>query len=153
VKFHLNGEEISIFHVPRAHTDGDAIIHFEKANVVHMGDVYFEGMYPFIDLSAGGCVDGVIEALDTVIPLLDEESRVIPGHGPLTDRAGMMAYRKMLSTIRERVAALVKEGASLEDVLASRPTREFDEEWGGGFMKPEMFAEIVYTSLKSGITE
>jgi glyoxylase-like metal-dependent hydrolase (beta-lactamase superfamily II) len=148
VKFHLNGEEIAIFHVERAHTDGDAVVHFKRANVVHMGDVFFNGMYPFIDLSAGGSINGIIAALDQVLPLTDDNSKIIPGHGPLTDRAGMIAYRKMLAGIRERIAPQVDAGKSLEEVVASKPTGAFDEKWGQGFIKPDVFAELIYTSLK-----
>jgi glyoxylase-like metal-dependent hydrolase (beta-lactamase superfamily II) len=148
VKFHLNGEEIAIFHVEHAHTDGDAVVHFKKANVVHMGDVFFNGMYPFIDLSAGGSINGIIAALDQVLPLTDDNSKIIPGHGPLTDRAGMVAYRKMLAGIRERIAPQVDAGKSLEEVVALKPTGAFDEKWGQGFIKPDVFVELIYTSLK-----
>jgi cyclase len=147
VKFHLNGDEISVFHVANAHTDGDVVIHFEKANVIHMGDVYWEGYYPFIDLSAGGSIDGVIAAVDQALPLADEASRVIPGHGALSDRSGLLAYREMLAAIREGIASQVAAGMSLEEVLAGKPTQQFDDGWGQGFIKPEQFAEIVYTSL------
>jgi glyoxylase-like metal-dependent hydrolase (beta-lactamase superfamily II) len=148
VKFHLNGDEIGVFHVAHAHTDGDAIIHFKKANVVHMGDVFFNGMYPFIDISSGGSIDGIIAALDHALTLIDDHTKVVPGHGVLTDRAGTLAYRDMLSGIRKRVATLVEAGKSLEEVIASKPTTEFDEAWGKGFIKPEQMAEFVYTSLK-----
>jgi cyclase len=148
VKFHLNGDEISAFHVERAHTDGDVVIHFKKVNVIHMGDVYWEGYFPFIDLSAGGSIDGVIAALDHVLPMADEHSIIIPGHGALSDRAGMIAYRKMLVAIRDNVAAQIAKGMSLDEVIASKPTSQFDEEWGQGFIKPDQFTEIVYRSLK-----
>jgi cyclase len=147
IKFHLNGEEISAFHVEHAHTDGDVIVQFEKANVIHMGDVYWQGYYPFIDLSAGGSVDGVIAALDRVLPMVDDNSKVIPGHGALSDKAGLLAYRQMLAGIRDGIASQIEAGASLEEVKASRPTREFDDKWGQGFIKPDQFVEIVYTSL------
>jgi cyclase len=148
VKFHLNGDEISAFHVERAHTDGDVVIHFKKVNVIHMGDVYWEGYFPFIDLSAGGSIDGVIAAVDHVLPMADENSIIIPGHGALSNMAGMIAYRKMLVAIRDNVAAQIAKGMSLEEVIASKPTTEFDEAWGQGFIKPDQFAEIVYRSLK-----
>jgi len=147
VKFHLNGEEISVFHVERAHTDGDVVIHFKKANVIHMGDVYWEGYYPFIDISAGGSIGGVIEAVDHVLPMADQNSFIIPGHGKLSDRAGMLAYRKMLVAVRDRIAAQIESGMSLDEVIAAKPTEEFDETWGQGFINPEQFAEIVYSSL------
>lgn len=147
VTFHLNGEEIRVFHVEHAHTDGDAIIHFVNANIVHMGDVYFEGMYPFVDISGGGSIDGLIAAVKHVLAMADDKTKIIPGHGPLTDKAGMTAYYDMLSGIRDRTAKLKAEGKSLEEAQAARPTESFDEKWGQGFIKPDQFVELVYTSL------
>jgi glyoxylase-like metal-dependent hydrolase (beta-lactamase superfamily II) len=147
VTFHLNGDDIRVFHVEHAHTDGDAIIHFEKANVIHMGDVYFEGMYPFIDLSAGGSIDGVIAAVERVLGMANDKTKIIPGHGPLSDRAGLTAYHDMLTSIRNRIAALITEGKSLDEIVASEPSKEFDEVWGQGFIKPADLAEFIYTSL------
>ena len=149
VTFHLNGDEMHVFHVEHAHTDGDAIIHFRKTNVIHMGDIYFEGMYPFIDLSAGGSIDGMIAAVDQVFTIIDGNTKVIPGHGPLSDKAGLKAYRKMLAAVREGVALQIKAGKTLDEILASRTTREFDSAWGKGFLKPEQFVEIIYNSLIS----
>ena len=91
VTFHLNGGEVHVFHVARAHTDGDAIVHFRAGNSIHMGDTFFNGLYPFIDLDSGGSIDGVIAAVDRALPLMDKKTRVIPGHGPLSDRAGLEA--------------------------------------------------------------
>jgi glyoxylase-like metal-dependent hydrolase (beta-lactamase superfamily II) len=150
VTFHLNGDDMRVFHVEHAHTDGDAIIHFERANIVHMGDVYFEGLYPFIDVSAGGSIDGVIAAVERVLEMTDDNTKIIPGHGPLSDKAGLAAYREMLAAIRDRIAGLVAEGKTLDDVMASEPSKDFDDAWGRGFLKPEQFVEIVYTSLLGG---
>jgi glyoxylase-like metal-dependent hydrolase (beta-lactamase superfamily II) len=147
VTFHLNGEEIRVFHVEHAHTDGDAIIHFVNANIVHMGDVYFEGMYPFVDISGGGSIDGLIAAVKHVLAMTDDKTKIIPGHGPLTDKAGMTAYYDMLSGIRGRTAKLKAEGKSLEEVVAAKPSESFDEKWGQGFIKPDQFVEFVYTSM------
>jgi len=149
VTFHLNGDEMHVFHLEHAHTDGDAIIHFKKSTVIHVGDIYFEGIYPFIDISAGGSIDGMIAAVDQVLPIIDKNTKVIPGHGPLSDKAGLKAYRKMLTAVREGVALQIEAGKTLDEILASKTTREFDAVWGKGFMKPEQFVEIIYNSLIS----
>src|SRR5437870_920941 len=103
VTFHLNGDEIYAFHAPRAHTDGDAIVFFRKSNVVHMGDTFFNQLYPFIDTSTGGTVDGVIAAVDKVLAQVNESTKIIPGHGPLGDKAQLKSYRDMLATISGRI--------------------------------------------------
>lgn len=147
ISFHLNGDDIFIFHVAPAHTDGDAIVHFRQSGVIHTGDIYFNGLYPFIDLSAGGSVDGVIAAVKQLISLCGNNTKVIPGHGPLSDKAGLEAYLKMLVTIRDRIANEIKAGKTLDEVIASKPTRDFDPILGKGFLKPEQFVKIVYGSL------
>ncbi|HLL47506.1 MAG TPA: MBL fold metallo-hydrolase [Longimicrobiaceae bacterium] len=147
VTFHLNGDEVHAFHVPPAHTDGDAIVHFRRADVVHMGDTYFNGLYPYIDISSGGSVDGIIAAADRVLAMTREGTRIIPGHGPLSGRAELRAYREMLVTVRDRVRALVREGKTLQQVQAAKPSAEFDARWGQGFMKPASFVRVVYESV------
>ncbi|MGH7163677.1 MAG: MBL fold metallo-hydrolase [Planctomycetota bacterium] len=150
VTFHYNDEEIHAFHMPPAHTDGDSAIRFRKANVLHMGDLFFNGMYPFIDLSSGGSVDGVIGAADRILEMTDEKTRIIPGHGPAATRADLEAYRAVLSDVRDRVAKLLDEGKSVAEVVAARPSSDYDEKWGKGFMKPDKFVEIVATDLAAG---
>ena len=147
VTFHMNGLEIHAFHVEPAHTDGDAIVQFRNANVVHMGDTYFNGRYPFIDLASGGSVDGTIAAVERALPLMNEKTRVIPGHGPLSNRTELEAYRNMLVLVRDRVRAAIARGQTLEQVLADRPTREFDPKWGGSFVSPERFIRALYADL------
>ena len=147
VTFHVNGHDVHVFHVDPAHTDGDAIVHFRGADVFHMGDTFFAGRYPFIDVGSGGSVDGVIAAADRVLALSGKGTKIIPGHGPLSDRAGLQRYREMLAAVRERVAAGIARGRSADQVVASQPTAEYDAEWGGGFMTPEQFVRIVYASL------
>ena len=146
--FHLNGHEIELFHISYAHTDGDVVVHFPKPDVLHMGDIYFEGMYPFIDVAAGGSIDGMIRAVDQVLAMIDGNTKIIPGHGPLSNKEKLQAYRDMLAAIRERVAQHIKEGKSLEEVLAAKPTQEFEAAMGQGFMNAERFVGIVYNSLK-----
>ena len=148
VTLHLNGDEIRSFHVAPAHTDGDTVVHFKKANVVHMGDCFFNGNYPFIDLSSGGSIDGIVAAADQVLPIVDGNTKIIPGHGPVGDKAALQAYRDTMAAIRDKVKAMVAAGKTLDEVKAAQPTKEFDAKWGGGFMKPDVFTAIVYQSLK-----
>lgn len=148
VTFHLNGEEILAFHVPRAHTDGDAIIHFRKGNVIHTGDTYFNGLYPFIDYSSGGTPDGVIAAADRVLAIADDNTKIIPGHGPLSNKAELNVYREMLATVTGRIKALLKQGKKLDDILAAKPTADFDERWGKGFLAPPKFVEMIVNGLQ-----
>jgi cyclase len=147
VTFHLNDEEIRAFHVSSAHTDGDSIIHFPGANVVHAGDVFFNGMYPFIDVGSGGSVDGLIAAVERALALADGETKIIPGHGPLSGRKELAAYRDMLVETRDRIAPMVEAGRSLEEIRAAEPTASFDEQWGGGWIEPDRFVSFVYDSL------
>jgi glyoxylase-like metal-dependent hydrolase (beta-lactamase superfamily II) len=147
VTFHLNGDEVHAFHVPPAHTDGDSIVHFRRANVIHAGDVYFSNGFPFVDLSSGGSVEGLIEAVDRALALADSKTKIIPGHGPLSTRAEFVRYREMLVAIRDRVRSALARSENLEQVLAARPTREFDQAWGRGFISPESFVRTVHRSL------
>jgi len=150
VTFHLNGEEVHAFHVPPGHTDGDSVVFFRKANVVHMGDLFFNGSYPFIDLSSGGSFEGVIGAAERVLGMVDEGTRVIPGHGPAARRRDLAAYRDVLVAVRDKVKPLVAAGKTLDEVKAAKPTAAFDEKWGQGFMKTDVWLGIVYASLKGG---
>lgn len=143
---HVN-EEMRAHHIPHAHTDGDSLIHFTASNVIHMGDIMFNGMYPFIDLASGGNIEGMIAGADEALALADDQTIVIPGHGPATDRAGLADYRAMLVTVRDDVAAMIEAGKSREDILAAKPTDAFDERLGGGFVTPDQFAGFVYDSL------
>ncbi len=147
VTFHLNGFEIHAFHVAPAHTDGDSMVHFVNANVLHMGDTYFNGMYPFIDVSTGGSIEGVIAAVDVALAMIDDKTPVIPGHGPLSNRAELMAYRSMLAGVNKAVAKAIAEGKDRDATVAAKPTAPWDEKWGGGFIQPELMAGIVYDSL------
>lgn len=147
VTFHLNGDEIQAFHVPPAHTDGDAVVWFKRANVVHMGDLYFNGRYPFIDVDSGGDIEGVIIAADRVLALADDNTKIIPGHGAISNKAELARYRDMLVAARDRVKGLVAQGQSLEAITAARPLAEFDGTWGTGFINPQVFLRLLYLSL------
>ena len=144
VTYHINGDELTAYKVPRSHTDGDSFVRFRNANVVHTGDVFASGRYPFIDVENGvGSVKGIVKAMDEFIPTLDDFTKVIPGHGPVSGKKEVIAYRKMINTVATRVEALVKKGKTLEQVIAAKPLREFDEEWGK-FRKTDSFVEMVY---------
>lgn len=143
----LNGDTAHVIHVHHAHTDGDSLVYFEKANVLHMGDTYFNGMYPFIDLFSGGGINGFIAALDKGLEVSDEDTQIIPGHGPMSNRAELQNFRDMLHTIRERVRELKNAGKSLEEVQETGVSGEWDEEYGGTFITPAMLAQAIYESL------
>lgn len=147
VTFHLNGEDTRVFHVAHAHTDGDSVVHFPESNVVHTGDTWFHGNYPFIDVSSGGSIDGVIAAVEKILALVNEETRIIPGHGPMGEKAGLEDYLVMLKTVRGRMQDLIDRGKSLEEIKALRPNADYDGALGNGFIKPAQFLEIVYHSL------
>jgi cyclase len=144
VSFHINGDEVTAMHLPAAHTDGDAVVYFRRANVVHMGDVYVRYGYPLVDLSSGGTLSGMVRGVDRVLALINDSTKVIPGHGATGDRAALRTYRDMLATVRDRVHRQVARGASLEQVLASKPTAEFDAQLTGRFVKPDDFVRFAY---------
>jgi len=148
VTFHLNGDEIYVYHVPNAHTDGDAIVHFRKSDVFHMGDTFFNRLYPFIDTSSGGRLDGVIAAADRVLQLAGPGTKIIPGHGPLASREDLRAYRDMLATVAGRIRNDLRAGRTLAQVQESRPTADFDAVWGKGFLNPQRFVEMLYKNLE-----
>lgn len=147
VTFWWNGDEISVWHPSPAHTDGDAIVEFRKANVVHMGDVFFNGGYPFIDVGGGGDLDGYIAAHEAVLARTNDQTKIIPGHGPLASKADLAATLSMLKDVRARVAALVKRGLSEEEAVKADPLKDLNEKWGKGFINGEFMTRAAYQSL------
>ena len=145
--FHLNGQTINGFHVKPAHTDGDTVIHFPDADVIHTGDVYFNSMYPFIDISSGGSVVGMLEATEKILALAGDDTKIIPGHGALSNRSELEAYQQMLMDVKTTAEEAIAQGLTLEEFIASDPTAEYDDTWGQGFLTPEQFQTIVYQSL------
>lgn len=143
---HFNDEEIHALYLGNAHTDGDTVVYFRKANAIHMGDLYFNGGYPFIDVPQGGSVNKIIEALSRILDKIDRDTKVIPGHGPLSNREELEGYRDMLVTIRDKILRLVKEGKTLEEVIASKPTAEFDKTHQL-IMPKDLFVRILYEDL------
>ncbi len=147
IAFHVNGDDLDVSHVAPAHTDGDSIVYFKKANILHMGDTFFTVGYPFIDLDAGGNVDGYVKAADRGLALANATTKIIPGHGPVADRAKLKEFRDMMAAIRDRVKKLAAAGKSLADVQAAKPTADYDAVWGHGFFKPDAFVELVYSDV------
>jgi len=147
LSFHINGGEVRAFHVARAHTDGDTIIHFAKSDRIHLGDTFFNKLYPFIDTSSGGTVDGVVAAADRVLRMAGDKTKIIPGHGPLATKADLKTYRDMLAKLSANIRGQIKAGKKLEEVVASKPTAEFDAVWGKGFLPPEKFVAMLYGNL------
>ncbi len=146
--FHMNDETVKIIHHPRSHTDGDSFVYFEKANVIHSGDTFFNGFYPFIDAEHGGTIDGMIKAADAMLSLSNAETKIIPGHGPLATPKDLEAFRDMLKGIRDVISPMIAAGKTKEEIIAAKPTGDFDATWGGGFLNPDAFAGIAYEALK-----
>src|SRR5262245_24759368 len=144
---HLAGEDVCVAHVEAAHTDGDAVLWFKQSNIVHMGDTFFNGMYPFIDTSSGGSVDGMIAATAAVLAHCDANTKVIPGHGPIGDTQSLQAFHDMLVGTRDAVRKASKKAKTLADVQAAKPTAAWDDKWGKGFMKPDTFVQMVYADI------
>lgn len=143
----VNGLTIRGMHVPKAHTDGDTMVHFVEANIVHMGDTFFNGRYPFIDHLSGGGLDGVIAAADLVLGISDDATQIIPGHGDLANKADLERYKYMLITIRERVLTAIESGQSLTQIQEARLTADFDAQWANGGITPGTFLGFVFESL------
>jgi cyclase len=141
---YFNDDEVMIVHIQPGHTDGDGIVFFKNANVIHVGDLYFNGYYPYIGVSSGGSVNGMITVLNKVLQKIDNETLVVPGHGPLSNKAELEVYVRMLSSIRDKVAPMVKAGKSLEAVQKAKPTQDFDAEWGQVWMKGDEFVRLLY---------
>ncbi|MEA3013596.1 MAG: cyclase [Sphingomonadales bacterium] len=143
--FHLNGDDIRAIHVDHAHTDGDSLIYWQRANVLHMGDTYFNGLLPFIDLDSGGSIDGAIAAVETGLALADEETRIIPGHGPMARRADLVRYRDMLLDLRNRVGQGIAAGRTLDQIKAERLADGYGPP--DGFISPDSLIETIHRSL------
>lgn len=146
--FHLNGDTIVVKHMPPAHTTGDSVVYFHKANVLHTGDLFFNGIYPFIDVQNGGTVDGMIANAGSILKMVNAETKIIPGHGPMAKKQDVVAFQSMLTILRNNVRALIAEGKNKEQVLAAKPSASLDAQWADGFLSPDAFTGIVYDSLK-----
>jgi glyoxylase-like metal-dependent hydrolase (beta-lactamase superfamily II) len=145
---HWNDQDIDLRHAPAAHTDGDAIVHFRTADVLHMGDTFFNGFYPFIDVDSGGSIRGMIAAAEQGLALAGADTKIIPGHGPLANRADLVAYRDMLVAAEAAIGALRAAGKTPDEIVAARPTAELDAEWGDGFLAPDVWVRIVAGGMR-----
>lgn len=143
----LNGTTIALKHYAPAHTDSDISVHFTEANILQVGDTFWNGYYPFIDYSTGGSIDGMIRATDANLAKVRDTMIVIPGHGPVGDKSQLAFYRDLLVSTREKVAALKKEGKSLDEIVTAKPTAATDAQWGSGFRSPKDFIGDVYRGV------
>lgn len=147
LSFHLNGETVHAIHVPHAHTDGDSIIHFQTANVIHAGDIFFNGFYPFIDIDHGGSLKGMIQAVERILALSDEQTKIIPGHGPPADRAQLVSYRQMLGVAYERLKKLRTTGKTVAEAVAAKPLADLEPSWGDGLFTGDRWIELIYAGV------
>ncbi|MFM7855229.1 MAG: MBL fold metallo-hydrolase [Flammeovirgaceae bacterium] len=149
MNFHLNGEDIDLVHLNKGHTDGDLIVHFKKANVFHAGDAFVRYGYPFIDVSNGGSIDGFITTLEKFLLLLDDNSKIIPGHGALATKADVKILRDQLVDMRNQVADAIRKGIKVEDINGLGVTDKYEEKMGKGFLKGKDFVMMIAESLNA----
>lgn len=142
-----NGDSLALAHFDPAHTDTDIYIHFETANVLHVGDTWFNGFYPFIDEGSGGNIGGMIQATQKALAMAGPDTRIVPGHGPLGTKAQLQQFHDMLASVRDRVGTMKSAGASEQEVVAKKPTADLDPVWNKGSFSPDMFVGIVYRTL------
>ncbi|WP_225867486.1 MBL fold metallo-hydrolase [Cyanobium sp. NIES-981] len=147
LQLQFNGETIALRHLPSAHTDGDVVVQFRQANVIHTGDVWFNGMYPFIDIPNGGTLAGAIAGVDQVLELAADDTRIIPGHGPVGSKAELQAFRTMLATAQQRLSALKQQGLSVEAVVAAAPLADLEERWGQGLFKADRWIAVIWEGI------
>ncbi len=145
--FHLNDDEIRVLHKPRSHTDGDSILYFVKDNVIHAGDIVFNGSYPFIDTSSGGSYGGLVKTIEDLLTIGDADTKIIPGHGPLASKEDIQVYLDMLKDVRSRLEKFIEKKTPLAKVEVQNPLKDYNEKWGNGFMKPDVWLRIVYADL------
>jgi glyoxylase-like metal-dependent hydrolase (beta-lactamase superfamily II) len=146
-KLQANGEALALQHFAPAHTDSDIYVHFEKANVLHMGDTFFNGSYPLVDAGSGGKFNGMIAAADKGLSLANNETKIVPGHGPLGTKADLTKFRDMLVTARDRVQKLKSSGKTAEEAAATKPFADLDADWAKGMLTPDLFVQIIYLTL------
>lgn len=150
ISFFMNDDEIQVFHVAPAHTDTDSLVYFASADVLHMGDVFFNKRFPFIDVDLGGSIDGTIHAVNLALEMTTGETRIIPGHGPLASRQDLQDYRDILLTVRNSVAVLIAQESTLEQVLAAQLTESLNATWNWNFINGDRLVELIYADLAKG---
>ncbi len=143
----VNGESIELRHYDPAHTDTDISVHFTEANILHVGDTWFNGRYPFIDYSTGGNINGMIAAAERNLKFADGDTLIVPGHGPVGDKTQLTAFYEMLVSTRDRVAQLKRQGRSLDEIIAAKPTAAYDEKWGKDLIQPSVFTTLIYAGV------
>lgn len=147
ISLHINGEDVFIFHVHNAHTDGDSFVWFTQSNVIHMGDCFFSGRFPYIDLGSGGTVAGAIEAVEAALMLIDNDTKIIPGHGPISNKFDLLQYYTMLKTLHARVTDAIVKGKSIEEIKSSKILEGYETGWGDGFINNEKIVDLIWTDL------
>jgi cyclase len=148
--FHMDGEDVQAIPIPKAHTDGDTLVYFPNANVIMIGDYFRSLGYPNIDRANGGSLPGMLAGIDTAIKLCNATTKVVPGHGEITDRNGLTAHRDMIIAIRDKIAPMVSQGKTLQEVVAAKPTADYDAKVPGVGTTGERFIGQVYAELKAG---
>jgi cyclase len=143
---HVNGDDVEVLHFPNGHTDGDAIVLFRKADVLFAADLFNNTDYTRVDLR-GGSLDGMIAAYDVLLPMLDDAVKVVPGRGPVGTRKDLVEYREVMVTLRDRITRLIKDGKTLAEAIAAKPTKDFDARWGNGPIRPDQLVEEIYADL------
>jgi cyclase len=143
----VNNDHLELIHTPEAHTDSDVFIHFSRGNVIHTGDLWFNGMYPLIDIGSGGTINGMIRGVDQCLALADDRTKIVPGHGGLGDKTALQGYREMLVTVADRVERLKAQGKSVDEAVGAKPTADLDATWAKGTIQPGTFVALVYDSL------
>jgi glyoxylase-like metal-dependent hydrolase (beta-lactamase superfamily II) len=146
-KLQVNGETLALQHVAPAHTDSDIYVYFQNANVISMGDLFFNGMYPYIDPGTGGTINGMIAAADNILSLADDDTKIVAGHGPLGNKADLTKSRDMLITSRDRVQKLKSEGKTALEAVAEKPFADLDPVWGNGIINGDQWIQIIYLTL------
>jgi cyclase len=140
-------EKLTLVNYGPAHTDGDTIIYIAPAHVVVVGDIFSNHYYPIIDVASGGSIDGMIHSLDQILAQTDQQTKIVPGHGPVATRSDLQEYRDMLAQVRQRIKALVAGGKTIDEAVAAAPTNDFDARWGSGYVPADVFVRMVFTSL------
>ncbi|MEY2412651.1 MAG: hypothetical protein QOD84_1257 [Acidobacteriaceae bacterium] len=140
-------QQLTLANYGSAHTNGDTIIYIAPANVAVIGDIFSNAFYPIIDLASGGSIDGMIFLVNRILAQTDERTKIVPGHGPVATQADLQAYRDMLVQVRRRIQQMVAEGKTMDEVVAAAPTKDFDAKWGSGYVTPDVFTKIVFSSL------
>ena len=149
-KGHLSygGDKVQYTHLPPAHTDGDTVVHFQNENVLHCGDLYFNGFYPFIDYASGGSIEGMIANAARIAKMADAKTKLIPGHGPISNKTELAEYHDMLAGVNEAVSKLIKDGMTSEQAVAAKPIAKWNDKWGKGFLTQDQFVSLLYMGKK-----